>query len=103
MNELKKLMDGVDPTTRMVKEHKESWIDKLRCQKVKIQRFIETGRRIMDNANFERDQKKFLKKVEGGTKHVRQILEMEKSFKFWGDIRGKDDRALEMPWRESVR
>ena len=27
---------------------------------------------------------------------------MEKSFKFWGDIRGKDDRTLEMPWRESV-
>ena len=95
-------MDGVDPTKRMVREYRESWIDKLRCKKVKLQRFIETARRIMDNANFERDQKKFLKKVEGGTKHVRQILEMEKSFKFWGDIRGIDDRTLEMPWRESV-
>ena len=56
-------MDGVDPTTRMVREYKESWIDKLRCKKVKLQRFIETGRRIMDNANFERDQEKILKKV----------------------------------------
>ena len=63
MNELKKLMDGVDPTTRMVREYKESWIDKLRGKKVKLQRFIETGRRIMDNANFERDQEKILKKV----------------------------------------
>ena len=63
MNELKKLMDGVDPTTRMVREYKESWIDKLRCKKVKLQRFIETGRRIMDNAYFERDQEKILKKV----------------------------------------
>ena len=56
-NELKKLMVGVDPTTRILKEYKESWIDKLRYKKGKLQRFIERGRRIMDNANFERDQK----------------------------------------------
>ena len=28
------------------------------------------GRRIMDNGNFERDQRNFFKKVEGGIKHV---------------------------------
>ena len=47
----------------------------------------------MDNANFEKDQKNFFKKVEGGTKHVGQILEMEKFVKFLGDIWGKDDRT----------
>ena len=56
-NELKKLMVGVDPTTRILKEYKESWIDKLRYKKVKLQRFIERRRRIMGNPNFERDQK----------------------------------------------
>ena len=30
----------------------------------------------MDNANFERDQKIFFKKVEGGTEHVGQITEI---------------------------
>ena len=51
----------------------------------------------MDNANFERDQKNFFKKVEGGTEHVGQIPEMEKFVKFWGDIRGKNDRTPAMP------
>ena len=102
MNELKKLMGGADPPTRMLKEYKESWIDKLRYKKVKLQRFIERGRQIMDNANYERDKKNFFKKVEGGTKHVGQIPEMAKFVKFWGDIWGKDDRTPEMPWMESV-
>ena len=44
MNELKKLMCGVDPTTRMFKEYKESWIDKLRYKKIKLQKLFERGR-----------------------------------------------------------
>ena len=51
----------------------------------------------MDNANFERDQKNFFKKVEERTEYVGQILEMEKFVKFWGDIWEKDDRTPEMP------
>ena len=89
MNELKKLMGGADPPTRMLKEYKESWIDKLRYKKVKLQRFIERSRRIMDNATFERDQKNFFMKVEGGTQHVGKIPEMEKFVKFWGETYGK--------------
>ena len=89
MNELKKLMSGVDPTARMLKVYKESWIDKLRYKKVKLQRFIERSRRIMDNATFERDQKNFFMKVEGGTQHVGKIPEMEKFVKFWGETYGK--------------
>ena len=60
-------MGGVDPTTRMLKEYKESWIEKVRYKKIKLQKLVERGRRIMDNANFERDQKNFFKKVEEGT------------------------------------
>ena len=63
-------MDGVDLTTRMLKKYKESWIDKPRYKNVKLQRFIERGRGMMYNANFERYQKNFFKKVEGGTKHA---------------------------------
>ena len=59
MKELKKLMGGVDPTTRMLKEYKESWIEKVRYKKIKLQKLVERGRRIMDNANFEKDQKNF--------------------------------------------
>ena len=33
LNELKKLMGGVDPTTGMLKRYKERWIDKLRYKK----------------------------------------------------------------------
>ena len=82
---------------RMLKKYKESWTDKLRYKNIKLQKLIETGRRIMDNANFERDQNNFFKKVEGATEHVGQILEMEKFFKFWGDIWEEYDRTTEMP------
>ena len=34
------LMGGVDPMTRMLKEHKECWIDKLSYKKVKFQKLI---------------------------------------------------------------
>ena len=47
----------------------------------------------MDHANFERHQKNFFKKEEGGTEHVGQIPEMEKFIKFWGDIWEKDYRT----------
>ena len=50
----------------------------------------------MNYANYERDQKKFFKKVEGGTEHVGQIPEMKKFVKFWGDIWEKDSRTPEV-------
>ena len=43
----------------------------------------------MDNATFERVQKNFFMKVEGGTQHVGKIPEMEKFVKFWGETYGK--------------
>ena len=43
----------------------------------------------MDNATFERVQKNFFMKVEGGTQHVGEISEMEKFVKFWGRHMGK--------------
>ena len=103
MNELQKLMGGVDPTTRTLKKYKESWNNKLRYKKIKFQKLIETGRRIMDNANFERDKRNLFKKIEGGVEHVGQIPEIEKFVKFWGDIWEEDDRTPEIPWMESVR
>ena len=36
-------MGAVDPTTKMLKENKESWIDKLRCKKIKLWKLIERG------------------------------------------------------------
>ena len=78
LNELKKLMGGGDPTTEMLKQYKEYWIKKLRYKKTKLQKLIERSRQIMDNANFDGDQKNFFKKVERGTDHKGQTPEMEK-------------------------
>ena len=60
-------------------------------KKIKLQKLIERNRRIMDNANFERDQKNFFKGVERGTEHVCQIPDMEKFVNFGRDIWEKDD------------
>lgn len=52
-------MGGVETTTRTLKLHKDNWIDELRYKKIKLQKMIQRKQRIMDNANFERDQKNF--------------------------------------------
>ena len=92
-------MGGADPTMQMLKQYMESWIDKLRYKKIKLQKLIKRSRQIMDNANLKRDKKNFFKKVERGTNHVGQILEMEKNL---GTHMEKDDRTLEMPWMEKL-
>ena len=43
-NDLKKPIGGVDSTTRMLKEYKESWIDNLRYKKTKLRKLIERGK-----------------------------------------------------------
>ena len=78
-------MGEVDLTTWMLKGYKESWIDKPRYKKIKLQKLTERGRLLMENTKFESDQKKFFTKV-GETKHVGQIPEMEQLVKFWGEI-----------------
>ena len=62
----------------------------------------ERGKRIMDNAIFERDQKSFFRKIESSTSHEEQIPEIEKFVEFWGDIWEKEERTPEMPWMEKV-
>ena len=50
LNQPKKLMGGI--------KYKESWIDKFRYEKVKLQRFIERGRPIRDNAGRNEGRKR---------------------------------------------
>ena len=47
---------------------------------------IERGKRIRNNATFERDQKSFIRKLESSTSHEGQIPEIEKFVEFWGGI-----------------
>ena len=57
----------------------------------------------MDNAIFERDQKRFFRKIDSSTSHEGQIPEIEKFVEFWGGIWEKEKRTPEMPWMEKVR
>ena len=63
----------------------------------------ERGKRILDNAIFERDQKSFFRKIESITSHEGQIPEIEKFVEFSGGIWEKEERTPEMPWMEKVR
>ena len=40
----KKLTGGVDPTRQMLKQYKESWIDKFKYKKIKLQRLIKADK-----------------------------------------------------------
>ena len=84
LSEIKKVMGGADPTTRMLKQYKDSCIDKLRYKTIKLQKLIERSGQIMDNANFKRDQKNVFKTVERETEQVEQIPEI------FGETYGKN-------------
>ena len=64
---------------------------------------IKRGKRIRDNATFERDQKSFFRKIESSTSHEGQIPNIEKFVELWGGIWEKEERTPEMPWMEKVR
>ena len=96
-------MDGCEPATSTIRMYKEQWIDKLRYKKIKLQKMIERGKRIRDNATFERDPKSFFRKIESSTSHEGQIPDIEKFVEFWGGIWEKEERTPEMPWMEKVR
>ena len=63
-------MGGADLTTRMLKQYRESQVEKLRYKKIKPKKIIDRSRKIMGNTNFGRDQKNFIKKIEREKIHV---------------------------------
>lgn len=54
--DLKHQMAKSDTTSENIRIYKEKWLDQLRYKKVKLEKMIERGNRIKDNANFEKDQ-----------------------------------------------
>ena len=96
-------MNEKELTTSVLMKHKEIWIDKLRCKRVKLVKMIERGKRIMDNNIFERDQKNFFKRIEDSTEYEGAMPQMDKFVKFWGGIWEKYDRKPNMPWMEKTR
>ena len=60
----------------------------------------ERGKRIRDNATFDRDLKSFFRKIESSTSHEGQIPEIETFVELWGGIWKKEERTPEMPWME---
>ena len=47
---------------------KEIWIDQLRYKKTKFEKMTERGKRIKDNAMFEKDQRNFYNRIEKNEK-----------------------------------
>ena len=64
LKDLKQQMEESDTTTKNIRRYKEKWLDQLRYKKMKLEKMIERGNRIKDNANFEKDQKAFFKTLE---------------------------------------
>ena len=78
-------------------------MDQLRYKKVKLEKMIERGKRIKDNANFEKDQKAFFKTLEEKTVYEGEPPPMEKFVEFWAGIWEKDEKKPEMPWMQKVK
>ena len=102
LKDLKHLMNESDTTSTNIRRAKEKWLDQLRYKKVKLEKMIERGNRIRDNANFERDQKGFFKSLER-IDYEGKPPPMERFEDFWAGIWEKDEKTPEMPWMEKVQ
>ena len=82
--DLKKQMGGVTTTNAALASYKEIWIDQQQYKKIKFEKMMERGKRIKNNAMFEKDQRNFYKKIEKNEKFQGEQPEMEKFTEFWG-------------------
>ena len=74
--DLKKQMGGVTTTNAALPSYKEIWIDQLRYKKIKFEKMTERGKRIKDNAMFEKDQRNFyrMKNFKGNNRKWKNSL-----------------------------
>ena len=103
LKDLKQQMEESDTTSKNIRRYNEKWLDQLRYKKMKLEKMIERGNRIKDNANFEKDQKAFFKTLEAKTVYEGEPPRMEKFVEFWAGIWEKDEKTPEMPWMEKVK
>ena len=103
LKDLKHQMEESETTSKNIRRYKEKWVDQLRYKKVKLEKTIERGNRIKDNANFEKDQKAFFKTLEEKTVYEGEPPPMEKFVEFWAGIWEKDEKTPEMPWMQKVK
>ena len=63
----------------------------------------ERGKRIKNNAMFEKDQRNFYNKIEKNEKCQGEQPEMEKFTEFWGRIWEKEEVTPMLPWMDNVK
>ena len=76
-----------------IKEHymyNKDWMDQLRCKKMKLEKMIERGNGMKDNANFEKDKKGFFKTLQEEIVFEGEPPPMEQFVDFWAGIWEKD-------------
>ena len=91
LKDLKQQPEESDTTSKNIRRYKEKWLDQLRYKKMKLEKMIERGNRIKDNANFEKDQKAFFKTLEAKTVYEGEPPWMEKFVEFSAGIWEKDE------------
>ena len=92
IQELKVLIEK-GTTNCNLRNARRQWLDKLRCEKIKLEKYEEKHRTKQDNIIFQRDQKEFFKTLEREKAHEREMMEMEKFVEFWEDIWEKEERT----------
>ena len=84
-------MGGVTTTNAALASYKEIWIDQLRYKKIKLEKMTERGKRIKDDAMFEKDQRNFYNKIGKNEKFQGEQPEMETFTECWGGIWEKEE------------
>ena len=86
MKDLKQQVEESDTTSINIRRCKEKWLDQLRHKKMKLEKIIEKGNRIKDNANFEKDQQAFFKTLEAKIVYEGEPPQMGKFVECWAGI-----------------
>ena len=92
-----------DATNYNLRNAREQWLERLRYKTIKWAKCEEKRRRKQDNIVFQRDQKGFIRTIEGEKTHEGEMPGIEKFDEFWAVIWEKEERTPNMPWMEHIR
>ena len=86
-------------TEDALKTNKETWLDRLRTEKVKLEKMQRRTKRIRNNYLYRENQATLFKEDK---KYTGKMPEINKFVEFWGGIWECEGKTTIQPWMETI-
>ena len=94
------MIESAKLTNDTLKTKKEEWLDKLRMQKINLQKMQKTTKRIRNNILFKENQSVLF---QDEREYVGQIPSIDAFVDFWGGIWEERGETPKQTWIEEIK